>query len=135
MSLNKHINRDIEKRRENYPPKFYQVLEQLDLVMCNWVGDEMGTLGTQELCILCGIFALDWELEYDLPPSARAWFVHLVNPKNAWKYHHDNCNVFGEQLKAYADLRQFLIDNAERVTQDYEILLNARKENRESKDE
>ncbi len=128
MKSNKDkINTTVSTRVQNYPPKFYQVLEKIDLVMRNWVGDEMGTSGTQELCVLCGIFALDWELEYNLPPSARAWFFTLVNPKHAWEFHKDKGNIFGEQLKAYADLRQFLIDNAERVTEDYELLLNARR--------
>ena len=122
------INTTIASRVKSYPPTFYQVLEKIDLVMRNWVGDKMGTSGVAELCVLCGIFALDWELEYNLPPSARAWFNTLVNPKNAWDFHQKHGNVFGEQLKAYADLRQFLIDNAERVTNDYELLLNARKE-------
>lgn len=120
------INIDIVKRKEKYPPKFYQVLEKIDLVMRNWVGDKMGTDGVQELHILCGIFAIDWWLEYNMPSSARAWFVELVNPKNAWKYHDKSGNVFGSQLKAYADLRQYLIDNAERVTKAYNTLMNTR---------
>lgn len=127
------INKDIEKRRENYPDKFYQVLEKLDLVMQNWIGTKMGTSGIDELYVLAGIFALDWELGYELPPSARAFFNELVNPKNAWRVHHDNGNIMGGQLKAYADLRQFLIDNAERVTEDYLILMDARKDIRERK--
>ena len=127
----KEINTDIVKRRENYPKHFYQVLENLDLVMRNWVGEEIGTLGTWELNILCGIFAIDWELEYKMPPSARAWFVQLVNPKNGWQYHHKNGNISGGQLKAYADLRQYLIDNAERVTEAYNILVQDRRELRE----
>ena len=35
-------------------------------------------------------------------------------------------NIAGGQLKAYADLRQFLIDNAVRVAKDYKLLINTR---------
>ena len=125
------IDNSIETRRENYPPKFYQVLEKIDLVMQNWIGEKMGTSGVEELYILAGIFALDCELGFDLPSSARAFFIELVNPKNGWKYHHEHGNIMGGQLKAYADLRQFLIDNAERVTEDYLILMDARRVLRE----
>lgn len=120
------IDKSIQTRVDNYPDKFYQVLEYLDIVMRNWVGDQMGSSGTRELDTLCGIFAVDWELEYYLPPSARAWFIQLIKPKDAWRYHHENQNVFGGMLKAYADLRQFLIDNAERVTADYHLVSNCR---------
>lgn len=125
------INKDIVKRRENYPDKFYQVLEKIDLVMRNWVGDKMGTSGVEELYVLAGIFALDWELAYDMPASARVFFNTLVNPKTAWKAQHENYHIMGGQLSAYAELRQFLIDNAERVTEDYLILMDARKKIRE----
>lgn len=119
----KEINIDVAKRRENYTNELYRVLEYLDLVMRNWTGEELGTKGTKELCMLCGIFAIDWELEDKMPPSARAWFVQLVNPKNGWQYHHEHGNIAGSQLKAYADLRQYLIDNAERVTKVYNLLI------------
>ena len=125
------IDNSIETRRENYPPKFYQVLEKIDLIMQNWIGEKMGTSGVEELYVLAGIFALDWELGYYVPASARAFFIELVNPKNGWEYHHRHGNIMGGQLKAYADLRQFLIDNAERVTEDYIILMNARHDLRE----
>lgn len=75
------IDDSIETRRENYPPKFYQVLEKIDLVMRNWIGEKMGTSGVEELYVLAGIFALDWELAYYMPPSARVFFNTLVNPK------------------------------------------------------
>lgn len=122
----KEVNTNIVNRQEDYPKGFYQVLEYLDLVMRNWVGEEMGTKGTWELNMLCGIFAIDWELECKMPTSARAWFIELVNPKGAWAYHHKNGNITGGQLKAYADLRQYLIDNAERVTKAYNLLTAAR---------
>lgn len=34
------IDNSIETRRENYPPKFYQVLEKIDLIMQNWIGEK-----------------------------------------------------------------------------------------------
>lgn len=120
------INMAVEERRKNYPKYFYQVLEKLDLVMRNYIGDEVGTRGTIELNMLCAIFAIDWELEYNMPASARAWFVQLVNPKNGWYYHHEHGNIMGFQLKAYADLRQYLIDNAERVIKAYNMLIECR---------
>lgn len=122
------VDKSIETRRENYPEKFYQVLEKIDLIMQNWIGEKMGTSGVEELYVLAGIFALDSGLGFELPPSARAFFMELVNPKNAWKYHHEHGNIMGGQLKAYSDLRQFLIDNAERVTEDYLMLVDARSE-------
>lgn len=124
--MKEKVNVAVDTRKENQPENFYHVLDSLDLVMRNWVGDEMGTKGTDELCILCGIFALDQELEYYMPTSARAWLIELVNPKNSWKYHHEHGNVFGGQLKAYADLRQYLIDNAEKVANAYNLLINIR---------
>ena len=44
---------------------------------------------------------------------------------------HENNHIMGGQLSAYAELRQFLIDNAERVTEDYLMLMEARQDLRE----
>ena len=40
---------NITYRSDTYPPKFYQVLEKLDIVMRLWAGDKMGTSGYDEL--------------------------------------------------------------------------------------
>lgn len=110
---------NITYRSDTYPPKFYQVLEKLDIVMRLWAGDEMGTSGYDELLHLCGTIGFDSSLYWDMPPSARAFFMVLINPKNQWNILQEKAGGFGDMYRAYADLRQYLIDNKERVTNAY----------------
>ena len=110
---------NITYRSDTYPPKFYQVLEKLDIVMRIWSGDKMGTSGYDELLHLCGTIGFDSSLYWDMPPSARAFFMILINPKSHWSIAQENIGGFGDMYRAYADLRQYLIDNKERVTNAY----------------
>lgn len=102
-----------------YPDKFYLVLEKLDLVMRVWNGEKMGTCGVEELAGLMAILKLDYELLYDMPLEAHVFFRCILNPKNAWEIC-DKANMgFGYIHRAYSQLRTFLIDNKERVTEAY----------------
>lgn len=115
----------IVTRRDEAPAKFYQILEKIDIIAQNWVGESMGSNGVDELFWLAGIFAIDYNLGYNLPPEARVFFYTLINPKNAWDYQNKHHCVFSGQLGGYFHLRQFLIDNAERVTLAYNKLYEA----------
>jgi len=119
---------NVTYRSDDYPPKFYQVLEKLDLIMRLYIGDEMGVTGYDELLELGGIIALNGHLKYGMPETAKALFRSFVNPKNAWKLFHDSGAVFGGALRAYSDLRQYLIDNAEKVEECHEKYYKLRQE-------
>lgn len=110
---------NISYRSDDYPPKFYLVLEKLDLIMRLYVNDEMGTSGFDELIGLCGLIGLNGHLSYYMPKTARAFFLVLINPKQAYKIFEKSGIVYGNMNRAYADLRQYLIDNKETVAQCY----------------
>lgn len=116
------IKDSITIRCYEYPNKFYLVLEALDLVMRVYNGEEMGTDGVDELCILMAIFRIDKMLLLEMPKEARAFFRCIVNPKNIF----DICNKaslgYGSIHRAYSELRTYLIDNKERVTEVYNKL-------------
>ena len=113
------IKDTVSLRKFNYPEKFYQVLEALDLVMRVWCGEPMGTSGVHELGILFSIIQTDYRLLSHMPQEAYAFFKCILNPDNDSKICDEACMGHGYMHRAYAELRTYLIDNKERVTEVY----------------
>ena len=106
-------------QKDNYPEDFYQVLEKLDLVLRVYIGEQMGTDGVQELAVLLGVLSLDAHLLFSMPTEAYSFFKCVLNPTNKWDICQEAGLGFGSIFRAYSQLRTFLIDNKERVTEVY----------------
>lgn len=111
-------------RDESYPDDFYQVLECLDLVMRVYSGEKMGTSGVQEMSTLMALFVLDPMLLHFMPKSAYAFFKAILNPKNKYDIFSESKIGYGSIFRTYSDLRTYLIDNKERVTDVYKRLID-----------
>lgn len=116
------VKNNITGRTRQYPKKFYQVLGVLDLVMRVYNGEEMGTSGVDELAILMAVLYIDRSLLSCLPKDAHIFFKCILNPKNAWKICSDGGLGYGYIHRAYSELRTYLIDNKERISEVYERL-------------
>jgi len=109
---------NISYRNEDYPEKFYHVLEKLDLLINKYIEkDNMN--GFEEITSLGGIIALSGPLAYNMPISAKAFFDVLVCTKNKFEIFRKANIIYGNMPRAYADLRQYLIDNKEIVAECY----------------
>ena len=117
------VNKSSEEIRKALSSNVRTVLGHLDYVARAQSGDVLGTKGDRELFELCAIFAIDTTLAHEMPPSARAFFVKLINDVVGNGYLHDNGVLTGGMHGAYANLRQYLIDNAERVDRAYHVLI------------
>lgn len=116
---------NITYRSDDYPKRFYLVLEKLDLLINRYL-DKESMYGFEEITSLGGILALNGHLAYNMPISAKAFFDVLVCPQNQFRIFEKANIVYGNMPRAYADLRQYLIDNKEIVTECYDKFYDLR---------
>lgn len=103
----------------SYPSGFYLVLEHLDVVMRVRSDEQMGTSGVDELATLLAIMHFDRSLLSHCPNEAYAFLKCLVHPQKDWEICQDANMGFGYLHGAYYALRQYLIDNKERIMEAY----------------
>ena len=116
------IDTSIKDNYEALPKNVKLTLENLDYVTRAHLQNDTDAKGDRELMDLCAIFAIDSWLYYNMPPQAKAFFVDLISRENGNQYMHDNGILTGGVVAAYANLRQFIIDNSERVNEAYKAL-------------
>ena len=115
------INTSIKDNYDALPKNVKLTLEDLDYIARAHLKNTT-TKGDRELMDLCAIFAIDSWLYYNMPAQAKAFFVILISRENGNQYMHDNGILTGGVVAAYANLRQFIIDNSQRVNDAYEAL-------------
>ena len=115
------INTSIKDNYDSLPKNVKLTLEDLDYIARAHLKNTT-TKGDRELMDLCAIFAIDSWLYYNMPAQAKAFFVILISRENGNQYMHDNGILTGGVVAAYANLRQFIIDNSERVNEAYKAL-------------
>ena len=115
------INTSIKDNYDALPKNVKLTLEDLDYIARAHLKNTT-TKGDRELMDLCAIFAIDSWLYYSMPAQAKAFFVILISRENGKQYMHDNGILTGGVVAAYANLRQFIIDNSERVNEAYKAL-------------
>lgn len=122
FEFRKHIGivDTITHQKDSYPKYFYLILEKLDLVLRVYIGEKMGTNGVEELATLLGILSLDSHLLFSMPTEAYAFFKCILNPKNEWDICKESGLGFGSIFRAYSQLRTYLIDNKERISEVYD---------------
>ena len=116
------INTSIKDNYDALPKNVKLTLENLDYVTRAHLHNDTAAKGDRELMDLCAIFAIDSWLYYNMPAQAKAFFVILISRENGNQYMHDNGILTGGVVAAYANLRQFIIDNSERVNEAYKAL-------------
>ena len=116
------INTSIKDNYDALPKNVKLTLEDLDYIARAHLQNDTTTKGDRELMDLCAIFAIDSWLYYNMPAQAKAFFVILISRENGNQYMHDNGILTGGVVAAYANLRQFIIDNSERVNEAYKAL-------------
>ena len=117
-----NVNKRIESQIMGLPKNTRIILEHLDHVARLRIGEKLGTSCIFELMSLCAIFAIDGMLEYEMPASAKAFFISLINREKGNEYMHDHGILPGGMLASYASLRQYIIDNSDRVNKAYGVL-------------
>jgi len=118
----------ITLEKNNYPPDFYLVLENLDLVTRVWLREDMGTSGTWELAQLLSVLVFDIRLWSHIPKEAYAYLKCICNPKERFTICTEADLGHGDMIKAYYYLRKYLIDNKERVIESYNAFYKASKD-------
>ena len=116
------IDTSIKDNYEALPKSVKLTLENLDYVTRAHLQNDTAAKGDRELMDLCAIFAIDSWLYYNMPPQAKAFFVDLISHAKGIQYMHEHGVLTGGIVVAYANLRQFIIDNSERVSGAYEAL-------------
>lgn len=114
------IKDTITCQTHDYPSKFYLILEHLDVIMRVRNDEQMGTSGVDELAILLAIMHFDRSLLSHCPKEAYVFLKCLVHPQKDWDICQNAGMGFGYLHRAYYALRQYLIDNKERIMETYD---------------